>query len=143
MEPVFIGTTKNGQIFFQNRKSFDDYIGNLGESIVKIIVKKYSQKRTSGQAHEKSNQNGYYWTCVIPILGNYFGYLNDEMHEAIKYKFLRKGGTDELPKIGSTTELSTKEWEDKMEEIRTWALTTYNINIPTVEDFYFYEETTN
>jgi len=51
------------------------------------------------------------------------------MHRAIGYMFLRTGGSDELPKIGSTSGLSTKEWEDHMEQIRVWAAGE-NIHIP-------------
>lgn len=132
----FTGTIQNGVLTLDDPDRFKKYLSSLKAKKVSMTIKPHSKTRTSGQANEKSNQNGYYWKIVIPILSDYFGYNPDEMHQAIKHKFLRIGGTDELPKIGSSTKLNTKEWEDLMEKIRIWALTDYSINIPTVEDFY-------
>lgn len=103
---------------------------NNKDSKYEMSLSVYRKKRTEGKRYEKSNQNGYYWGIIIPILADYFGYLPDEMHEALKNKFLRIGGTDELPKIKSTTSLNTKQWEELMEKIRIWASTEYDINIP-------------
>lgn len=121
---------QNGKLFFDNREIFDRYVSSIGERKMKLYLKNNKKQRTSKKHDEDSNQNGYYWCIVIPILCDYFGYLSEEMHEAIKYKFLRKGGTDDLPKIGSTAKLNTHEWEMLMEDIRIWALTEYGIKIP-------------
>lgn len=136
MTPKFSGTIKDGSLALDNPEMFKKYISSLKSPKIEMTVKPKRKMRTSNQQGEKSNQNGYYWKIIIPILSDNFGYLPDEMHEAIKHKFLRLGGTDELPKIGSTAKLNTLEWEDLMERIRIWALTDYSINIPTVEDYH-------
>lgn len=136
INPQFTGTIKDGTLSLDNPDRFIKYLSNLKSSEVVMTVKPKRRVRTSKQPNEKTNQNGYYWKIIIPILGDYFGYNPDEIHQALKVKFLRIGGTDQLLKIGSTAKLSTTEWEDLMERIRVWALTDYQIEIPTVGDYY-------
>lgn len=132
----FTGTIQNNTLTLDNPERFKKYLSTLKAKKVSLTVKPHRRIRTTGKKKEPSNQNGYLWGAVYPILCDYFGYTPDEMHEAIKHKFLRIGGPDELPKIKSTSKLSRIEWEDLMEKIRIWALSDYGINIPTVEDFY-------
>ena len=103
---------------------------------VNITIEKQYKRRSTGKPTDTGNQNGYYWKVVIPMLSDHFGYDPDEMHHAIKTKFLRIGGTDELPKVKSSAKLTTIEFEDLMEEIRIWALAEFNILIPTIDDYY-------
>ena len=130
MTPKFSGYIKDNKLYFDKREYFDNYIQGLKDCKVEVIVKKKINRRTQGNPDEESNQNGYLWGVVYPILCSHFGYFQDEMHAAIKYKFLRKGGTRELPIIGSTGKLNKHEWECLMEDIRIWALTDFNITIP-------------
>lgn len=135
MKYYFYGTIKNNKFEIENPDRFKKYVEMLAKNYKKdskfeMTLSKYRKKRTEGKSYQKSNQNGYYWGVVLPILCEYFGYLPDEMHEAIKIKFLRIGGTDSLPKIKSSTELNTLEWEELMEKIRIWVLSEYDIKIP-------------
>ena len=68
------------------------------------------------------NQNSYYWGVVIDILYKKtdVGYTPEEWHEALKFKFLKKGG-EEVPTVTSTTLLNTVEMEDYLAKIRVWA----------------------
>lgn len=137
LTPIFTGEIIGGKLQFlpAERNKLDLYLGALqGKAMVKI--EKFKKIRTTGRADQKSNQNGYFWGALLPPLAEHFGYQLDEMNEAIKYKFLRIGGTDELPKVGSTKKLSTLEFEDLTEKIRIWALTEFDINVPSVEDYY-------
>ena len=129
--PKFLGHIREGRVRVQNSWLYRKYLSQFKEGdAVYLSIRKARPTRTSKQPGEESNQNGYYWGVVIPILSDYFGYMPDEMHDALKYKFLRIGGTDQLPKIKSTTKLDTKEWEDLMEQIRIWALNDHGIKIP-------------
>lgn len=136
MQPTFTGTIQNGTLKLDRPEQFKKHLSLLKSKYIVITVKPKRKMRTCGRVDEKSNQNGYYWAVVIPVLADQFGYNPDEMHQALKHKFLRIGGTDELPKIRSTASLSAIEWENLMEQIRIWALSEYDINIPTVEDYY-------
>lgn len=100
---------------------------------VYIVVKKRFKKRSQGATDEESNQNGYYWGVVIPILSEYFGYLPWEMHEVLRPLFWSEPHEDhpEIRRPISSTEVNNVAWENKMEEIRVWASQDpYNLYIP-------------
>lgn len=75
-------------------------------------------------------QNNYYWGVVIEILANEFGYTKDEMHDTIKFIFMREEIPGKPIHVKSTTELDTKETEELYEKIRIWSATNYGIYIP-------------
>jgi hypothetical protein len=66
------------------------------------------------QPHRRTRtnpQNRYYWGVVVKLLAEHCGYEPDEMHEALKARFL--GANDPqfgLLKIGSTRKLTTVEF---------------------------------
>ena len=108
-----------------NRKLFDNYLLNLEDKHVDLSVKLPSKDRSN-------NQNRYYWGIVVDIIGKELGYTADETHEALKMKFLldRRG---KIPTVRSTTVLTTKEFEDYLEDVRMWASKFLNISIPNPE----------
>lgn len=75
------------------------------------------------------NQNKYYWGIIIDMLGNELGYLPEEIHDALRIRFLSVH-TEKLPTIKSTTRLSTAEFEEYLSKIRQWASEEYQIYIP-------------
>jgi hypothetical protein len=85
---------------------------NAFKEPMNIDIKKDRDKRSS-------QQNKYYWKVVIGTLAPELGYLPDELHEALKIKFLPKVSiTDSLPTTGkSTTKLNTKEFMEYVENI--------------------------
>ncbi len=130
----FIGQVYKGKLTLATKKRFTDYVKSLEwkskPAKVVLTIRRYRKKRTTGAPDQRSNQNGYLWNVMLPILADHFGYTPDEMYHALEIKFSRIGGTDLLPKIKKFKELDTKEWEEKLEKIRIWALTDYQINIP-------------
>ena len=66
---------------------------------------------------------------MVAILGDHCGYDPEEMHLALKFKFLRKG-KEGLETVTSTTDLSTVEFESYLERIRRWASLDLNCFIP-------------
>ena len=122
MIPVFHGKIINGKLEHDLGNKFNIYLETLEGKRVDVTVKEHKSQRSS-------NQNNYYWGVVLPILGDYFGYDTDEMHEALKIKFLSKGACD-IPTARSTTKLNTQEFEDFLERVRRWALTEYSVNVP-------------
>ena len=77
-----------------------------------------------------NRQNAFYHGVAIPILIEVTGYTHDEMHGAMKYMFLRTDVEGMPPKIGSTKNLKTIEFEEYLEDIRTWAFRDLNTVIP-------------
>jgi hypothetical protein len=67
---------------------------------------------------------------LIKILSDDIGYSKDEMHEALKRKFLVYENVQGLPTQLSTTQLSTIEFESYLEQIRRWASMDMGIIIP-------------
>lgn len=122
MIPVFTGTVIQGQIKKDTPQRFVDYVQTLEGKQVEIIVR-------NKKAQRSNNQNNYYFGVVCKLLGDYFGYEPDEMHEALKLKFLQVGACD-VPTLKSTTKLNTAEFEEYLERIRRWAAVDYGITVP-------------
>jgi len=74
---------------------------------------------------------------VLPIICDYTGYEPEEAYRAIEIKFLRNGGSDDFPRVKPLKILDTKEWEEIMLRLRAYFLNEFNVNIPSVEDYYF------
>jgi len=81
-------------------------------------------------------QNSYYWKCIVQGLAEELGYFPNEMHDALRAKFLSEyemiscnDNQIVINKIGSTTALNTKSFEQYTEQIRVWALTDLGIRL--------------
>lgn len=135
MKYIAYATIIKDEMKLKNPETFKKFITALkyktkDETKIKMTLERDIKRRTSGKDWENSNENGYYWAVVIPILSEYFGYFPQETHESLKLKFLQKGGSDKFPRLGSTSNLNKIEWEELMEKIRIWALTDFNVKIP-------------
>lgn len=112
--PIFFAKAKKGQLEFDNLKLFSQYLIALDGKIVQVVVKIPQKPRTR-------RQNRYYWSCVVSIPAEHFGYLPEEMHDAYKLLFLRMHEEGKPETIKSTTQLSTKEFNEYIEQCRQWA----------------------
>lgn len=110
-----------GKVDADGRLTFDDAVafarvrGLLRGQPVQVLIEPKRKPRSLAE-------NGYYWGVVIPLLCEWSGYMSDEMHDALKEKFL--GRYDEkngLTRMASTSSLSTVEFEKYMSDIRQWA----------------------
>lgn len=111
MSPIFIATIKNGKVIFQNVDLLNGYLISLENKEVEVIVRKRKKNRTL-------SQNNWYWSCVVGIAAEHFGYEPDEMHEAYKFMFLRKHTEGKPETVKSTTSLSTVEFSSYVEKCR-------------------------
>jgi hypothetical protein len=128
MTPTFQGQIEKGKFTLYNKELFTEYLNSLSGRVV-MTVKKLKKGRSN-------NQNRYYWGVVITILSQELGYTREEMHEALKWKFLRVEKRM-LPTTRSTSDLDTKTFEDFLEEVRRWAATDLNIQIPLPNEIEF------
>ena len=103
--PVFHGSITKGRLALDNPDRYLVYMAGLEGKRVELVLRKKRSKR-SDQA------NRYYFGVVVKILGNFCGMDPDEMHSALKVKFLSDHHEDEkgLMKVGSTAKLSTDEF---------------------------------
>lgn len=118
----------NGKLTLRRLSLWNTNLQNFEGKEVEVCIKKWRDKRTN-------QQNKYYWGAIIPLLAENFGYENEEMHEALKFKFLSKGHTT-LPTVISTTKLDTADFFEYIEKIKRWATIEYQIVLPEPEDLW-------
>ena len=112
----------------RDKQSLFSYLKELENDYI-VSVKK--------QRNTRSNmQNSYYWKCIVQGLAEELGYFPNEMHDALRAKFLSEyemisynDNQIAINKIGSTTALNTKQFEQYTEQIRIWALTDLGIRL--------------
>tara|TARA_B110000444_G_scaffold40576_1_gene36493 strand:+ start:2356 stop:2739 length:384 start_codon:yes stop_codon:yes gene_type:complete len=112
----------------RDKQSLFSYLKELENDYI-VSVKK--------QRNTRSNmQNSYYWKCIVQGLAEELGYFSNEMHDALRAKFLSEyemisfnDNQIVINKIGSTTALNTKAFEQYTEQIRVWALTDLGIRL--------------
>jgi hypothetical protein len=124
MTPIFYGTVLNGKLNMEDR--FATLLRSMEGQRVEVTVRKYHRRRTD-------QQNRYYFGVVIPILADHTGYTSDEMHDALKAKFL---GVQEkgLLHIKSSALLSRLEFKEYVDKIIQWAARDLTIYIPPPEN---------
>lgn len=112
----------------RDKQSLFSYLKELENDYI-VSVKK--------QRNTRSNmQNSYYWKCIVQGLAEELGYFPNEMHDALRARFLSEyemisinDNQIAINKIGSTTALNTKSFEEYTEKIRIWALTDLGIRL--------------
>jgi len=112
----------------RDKQSLFSYLKELENDYI-VSVKK--------QRNTRSNmQNSYYWKCIVQGLAEELGYFPNEMHDALRVKFLSEyemisfnDNQIAINKIGSTTALNTKQFEQYTEQVRVWALTDLGIRL--------------
>tara|TARA_R110002051_G_scaffold114905_2_gene187832 strand:- start:110 stop:493 length:384 start_codon:yes stop_codon:yes gene_type:complete len=123
------GTVTNKKLSLNNERKFKDSLIEFEGKEIEIRIRVRSNNRSK-------EQNSLYWKWV-DILSNEIGYTKEEMHELIKYKFLRRNVVDdkgvESVVIKSTTTLTTKEFTMLMNDLLYWSNDTLNINLPNNE----------
>lgn len=85
-----------------------------------------------------NEQNRYYFGVIVDLLSKHTGFTREEMHEVLKHKFLRrtmwipkKDGVKEMSIIThSTTDLTTKQFEEYTSEVRMWASADLGLFLP-------------
>ncbi len=127
MKPVFHGIIKQGKVKLDNQAPYLVLLSGLEGKRIELSIQLERNSRTL-------SQNAYYWGVVVEILAEHFGYETDEMHEALKFKFLKKHG-DILVTVGSTAKLSTKEFGEYLDKVIRWAAEEYQVVIPSSDEF--------
>lgn len=123
---------KNGQII--NRAAIKKLFTSLLDGV--YLLKCDAFKKRSSQ------QNRYYFGCCLPLVKEGLqdiGYrevkTNEDAHEVLKYLFLKKVIPNEetgevIETLGTTTKLSTTEFNEYIDQIIQWAAEYLSIQIP-------------
>jgi len=121
--PKFPGTIKDGKPILDNLPKYRAYLSAFKEGArIELILRRATKKRTDPQ-------NRYYWGVVVPMLAEHFGYTKDEMHEALKWQFLKKPEAAP-PTVGSTRKLTTEQFNEYIESIQIWAASEFSVVVP-------------
>lgn len=122
---TFPGEVKQGNLVLDNRAKFQHFVKGFEGKKIEVILRKRKKQRSDPQ-------NRYYWGVVIDILGKTFGYEPEEMHEALKFKFLQIDSSIQpgLVSVQSTAKLSTAEFMDYIANIQRWAAQEFKIYLP-------------
>ena len=123
------GIIKMGKLTLNNNRLFKDGLKEFDGKEVEIRIRERSNSRSK-------EQNSLYWQW-INILSNEIGFTKMEMHELIKYKFLKRNivnddGGEEII-IKSTTTLTVKEFNQLMNDLLYWSNDTLGINLPSYD----------
>lgn len=97
-----------------------------GQSIEIIIRRK--------KKHRSVQQNRYYW-LIVTMMAEHTGFTKDEMHSILRYKFLKSERVNDntgivYEYVKSTTELSTIEYEEYLEHVRSFGVDELDLRIP-------------
>jgi hypothetical protein len=122
MNPVFSGKIEKGKVLLDNPNRYLVHLSRLEGKRIELVLRKERETRSN-------NQNSYMWGVVYEILSQHLGYTPEEIHEVMKFKFLRSF-KNELEYVKSTTKLNTTEMETYLENIRRFAATELNCIIP-------------
>jgi hypothetical protein len=129
--PKFFGKKVNGKFKFNRGEEnrYHAYMHKIKEDAEMFIAMGHKNKATV----RSIQQNRYYWGVVVDLLAAYTGYLPEEMHEALKFKFLRIK-RDKLPDtVKSTAGLSKDDFCEYIDSIQKWAATEMGVVIPDPE----------
>ena len=131
MKPIFRGIVKQGKLKVDNPTQFMIYLANLEGKRFQLLLEKEKHIRSL-------RQNSFYWGVVVDILAGYCGYTDKEMHEELKRKFNPKPSKIDYNETygGSTTIMSTVEFEEYLEKIMAWASKEYGIYIPVPGEYF-------
>lgn len=122
MDKIIYGKVKHGKFLPHNPTDFRLVFARLEEKEVEVVVRKKKK-------HRSGEQNSYYWGVVIDIISGATGFTPQEAHDAVRYKFLTDM-TGELPRVKSTTELSTVEFMEYIAEIQRFGAEYLDVYIP-------------
>lgn len=118
----FVGTIEQGKLRVDFQANFERWLMTLEGQRVIVEVKKFRKNRTDAQ-------NKFWWGVVIDILSKHTGYEPEEMHDAIKIKFMpvERAG---LIAGKSTARLTTIEFMELIERVQRWAAQDLQCYIP-------------
>ncbi len=123
--PLFTGIIDKGKLILDQPQRYLVHLAKHEGKRIELVLRKRRSKRSD-------SQNRWYWGVCVEILANHCGYDSDEMHEALKIKFLSNHQEDEkgLMRVGSTARLTTDEFIAYTNRVVRWAAESLSVYIP-------------
>lgn len=128
MLPKFFGKKVNGHFKFDRGEEnrYHAYLYKIKDGSDVFMVLGHKTKATV----RSEQQNRYYWGVVVDLLALHTGYTPDEMHEALKMKFLLVKRPKLPDTVMSTARLTKDQFCLYIEEIQRWAAQEMGCVIP-------------
>ncbi len=118
----------NGKLVYASPKTLVNYKWTIKDKTpVKITFEKWSEGHTDPQ------RKYYFGVVIMYLLAEFDGYTKDDMHHALKWKFL-VDPEDTMPKRPSIQNLTVDEMAEFLDKIITMASTDYGIVIPDANE---------
>ena len=123
----------SGNLIYEGVAAFYQQLQNFEGQDVEVEIRKRKKQRSG-------NQNRFYFGVILPeirealIDAGYFMQNNEQVHELLKFKFLKATVTNEdtgeiIETLGSTKDMSTSEFETYLTAIRVWAAEYLNVTL--------------
>lgn len=127
MKLTYYSNVKEGQLQKNVRLQIAEELKHFEGKRVEITIQKLKSTR--------SLQQNRLWWLYVTIIAKEVGYSKEEMHEILKFKFLKREKVDEktgevFEYIGSTTKLNKTEFADMVTDLIRFAAETFNIILP-------------
>jgi hypothetical protein len=106
---------------------FDEFTVWLGTfapgTKIDVILKKHEERCSDPQRK-------YYWAVIVKMIAEHTDHEPKEIHDTLKYKFLKDKDKFGMEYVKSTESLTTGEREEYHEKCRKWALFFFGMTIP-------------
>lgn len=119
--PTFYGKVEDGQFIPEHPDRYKAYLEHISGPVM-LVLKRPRKPRSL-------NENNYYWGVVIQLMSDETGATPEEMHEAMKWQFLRKQ-VGKIFTVKSTALLDTIAFEEYVENVRRFAQVELSIQVP-------------
>jgi|SRR5882724_2739112 len=111
--PIFKGNIVKGKFIPEQPTWWKMYRDGFEGKQVEVVLRKRRRQRSLPQ-------NSWYWSCIVMGLAAETGHTSQEIHEALKHRFLsRIEGKLEITR--STADLTTAEFSEYCERCRVLA----------------------
>ena len=122
MDKIIYGKVTKGIFKPRDPTAFKLCFAKLEGKEVEVVVRKKKK-------HRSGAQNAYLWAVPYELISDDLGYTPQEVHDAMRFQFLTDA-SKELPKMRSTSDLTTVEFEEYVSKVRQWAAEFRDIYIP-------------
>jgi len=126
--PKFFGKKAGNNFRFDRGEEnrYRAYLYGIKDGSEMFIVIGHKTKATV----RSTQQNRYYHGVVVDLLAVHTGYTHDEMHECLKWLFLRIHRPGLPDTVGSTARLTKDQFCEYIDSIQKWAARDMGCVIP-------------
>lgn len=124
---TYYSSVKEGRLQKNVSKTILSDLSHFEGRRVEITIQKLKSSR--------SLQQNRLWWLYVTIIAKEIGYTKEELHEILKFKFLKREKVDEktgevFEYLESTTKLGKSDFADMVNDLIQWSAETFGISLP-------------